>query len=155
MKAQAINSQTINPAMSRSASADRFAGSPALAKGLMAQARGLEILATLTTRAAVALVPALAIVVAAALAVANPDLAIYLQAALWTGGFLFIALAMESDSPLGAILNFGIGIALPVLSLLSAQVAAELAVAAAALVAAWVAVAVFRRFRTNEAASAE
>lgn len=120
-------------------------GPPTIARGLVAQARGLEIIAMLATRAAIALIPALSLVVAAALAVASPDLAIYLQAALWTGGFLFIALAMEADSPLGAIVNFGIGIAMPVLSLLSAQVAAELAVAGAALVAAWLAVAIFRR----------
>ena len=141
MKAQTIDSRSFEPR-----AAGSYGAQPALARGLLAQARGLEILAMLATRAAAALIPALAIVVAAALAVTTPGMAVYLQATLWTGGFLFIALGMESDSPLGAIVNFGIGIALPVLSLLSAQVTAELAVVAAALVAAWTAVAIFRRF---------
>jgi hypothetical protein len=141
-----MKAQTIDHRSFAASPAGSYGAQPTLARGLLAQARGLEILAMLATRAAVALIPALAIVVAATLAVANPDLAIYLQATLWTGGFLFMALAMESDSPLGAIVHFGIGMALPVLTLLSAQVAAELAVAAATLVAAWLAVAIFRRF---------
>lgn len=119
---------------------------PTLARGLLAQARGLEIVAMLATRAAVALIPALAIVVAAALAVTTPGMAVYLQAALWASGFLFIALAMESDSPADAGINLVVGIALPVLTWLSARLAPELAVAAAALVAAWVAVAIVKRF---------
>jgi hypothetical protein len=141
MKAQMIDSRSFD-----TRSTGGYGAQPTLARGLLAQARGLEILATLATRAAIALIPALTIVVAAALAVATPDMAVYLQATLWACGFVFIALAMESDSPAGAGINLAIGIALPVLTWLSARLASELAVAAAALVAAWLAVAIFRRF---------
>lgn len=141
MKAQAIDNRSF-----ATRSAGGYGAQPTLARGLLAQARGLEILATLATRAAVALTPALAIVVAAALAVTTPGMAVYLQAALWAGGFVFIGLAIESDSPVGAGVNLAIGITLPVLTWLSARLAPELAVAAAALVAAWLAVGIFRRF---------
>lgn len=120
-------------------------GPPTIARGLLAQARGLEILAMLATRAAIALIPALSVVVVAALTVASPDLAVYLQATLWAGGFVFIVLAVESDSPASAIVNLAIGVALPVLAWLSARLALELAVVGAALVAAWLAAAIFRR----------
>jgi hypothetical protein len=141
MKAQTIDSRSF-PARS----AGSYVAQPALATGLLAQARGLEILAALATRAAVALVPAVALVAAAALAVATPGMAVYLQAALWAGGFLFIVLAMESESAVSGFGNHAIGAALPVLTWLSATQAPELAVAGAALVAAWLAISLFRRF---------
>jgi apolipoprotein N-acyltransferase len=157
MKAQVINTrvigmQTASPTANTTANTTartqataRPGSVPTLAAGLLAQARGLEILALLASRMAVALIPALAIVVAAALAAANPDTAVYLQATLWAGGFLYLALAVESDKSGGAALNLGLGLAVQVLAWLSVQVAPELAVAAAVLVAARVAVAIFRR----------
>ena len=96
-------------------------------------------------RTLLALVAAAAVVVGAAWLVTLPEWAPYLQAAFWAGGFMFLALAIESDEPLAALLQLAIGIALPLLAWLSSRVAVELAIVAAALVAAWVAVGIFRR----------
>jgi hypothetical protein len=100
---------------------------------------------SLASRALLAAVVALAIVVGAAWLITLPEFAVYLQAALWAGGFVFVALAVESDSPLAAILQLATGTALPLLAWLSSREAVELAIVAAALVAAWVATAIFRR----------
>jgi hypothetical protein len=99
----------------------------------------------LATRALLAVVVAAGLVVAAAWLVTLPAQVVYLQAALWAGGFVFVALAVESDSPLAALLQLAIGVALPVLAWLSSRMAVELAIVAAALVAVWAVVAIFRR----------
>jgi hypothetical protein len=145
MKAQAINARVTDADAARRRDTSLPGGSPTLASGLLAQARGLEMLAMLATRVAIALLPALAIVTLAALAVANPATVVYLQAALWAGGFLYLALAVDSHQSGGASLNLALGVAVQGLAWLSVQVAAELAVAAATLLAARVAVAIFRR----------
>jgi hypothetical protein len=144
MKAQAIDtlSRTRAPAAWR-------AGPPTIAAGLLAQARGLEIVAALATRLAVALLPALAIVIGSVLAVSTPGMEVYLQALLWTGGFLFYGRAFDAGRPHVAALLVVTGIAVQALAWVSDRLAPELAVAAATLVAAWVAAiiatAVFRR----------
>ena len=145
MKAHAINTRVIDINSARVQATARPSGLPTLASGLLAQARGLEILAQLATRVALALAPALAIVALAALAIANPGTAVFLQAALWAGGFLYLALAVESDRSGGAALNLGLGIAVQTLAWLSVEVTPELALAGAVLVAARMAVAIFRR----------
>jgi len=96
------------------------------------------------TKAFLALVPALAIVVAAAWLVTAPGLVVYLQAALWASGFVFLGLAIDSEKPVPS-LSLATGIALPVLAVLSSRVAVEIAIVAAVLVAAWVAAAIWRR----------
>lgn len=98
----------------------------------------------LSARAFTALVPALAIVVGSAWLAATPELVIYLQAALWAGGFIFLGLAIDSGKP-AALASLATGIALPVLAYLSSQVAVELVIVAATLVAGWLAAAIFRR----------
>ena len=98
----------------------------------------------LATKAFVALVPALAIVIGSAWLISAPDLMVYLQATLWTSGFVFLGLAIESEKPV-ILASLATGIALPALAVLSSKVAVEFAVVAAVLVAAWVAVAIFRR----------
>ena len=99
----------------------------------------------LATRAFMALVPALAIVIGSAWLISAPDLMVYLQATLWTSGFVFFGLAIESKKPV-ILASLATGIALPALAVLSSKVAAEFAVVAAVLVAAWIAVAIFRRW---------
>jgi len=99
---------------------------------------------SLAGKAFIALVPAFAIVVGAAWLVAVPELVVYLQATLWASGFVFLGLAIESQKP-AVFPALATGIALPVLAILSSKVAVEIAVIAAALVAVWVAVALFRR----------
>jgi hypothetical protein len=145
MKAQAINTRVVNMKTASPQSIGWPGNRTTLASGLLAQARGLEILATLAARVAAALIPAVVIVAAAALAVANPGMAVILQATLWAGGFLFAALAVDSNRAGAATVNFSTGVAMQVLTWLSTQVALELAVAAAALFAARVAIAIFRR----------
>ena len=145
MKAQAINARVIDINAARTPAASLPGGPPTLAASLLAQARGLEELALLATRLAVALLPALAIIALATLAIANPATVVVLQAALWAGGFLYLALAVESDKSGGATLNLGLGVAVQALAWLSVQGEPELAVAAAVLVAARLAAAIFRR----------
>ena len=96
------------------------------------------------TKAFLAVVPALAIVVAAAWLVTAPGLVVYLQATLWASGFVFMGLAIDSEKPAPG-LSLATGIALPILAILSSRVAVEIAIVAAALVAAWVAAAIWRR----------
>ena len=112
--------------------------------GLLAQARGLEIVAALATRLAATLMPALALIIGATLLVSTPGLAVYLQAALWAVGFLFYALAVESEKPplSGGLLVSGLLI--HALALGSRLVAPELAVAGTAVAAAWLAGSVAR-----------
>lgn len=103
----------------------------------------LNTVMQLAARGFLALVPALAIVVAAAWLVAAPDLVVYLQATLWASGFVFLGLAIDTEAPANG-LSLLTAIALPVLTLLSAQLAVELAVAAATLVAVWLAITIWR-----------
>lgn len=107
--------------------------------------RKLHGVLSLAARALLALAAAAAVVVAAAWLVTLPQFAPYLQAAIWAGGFVFVALAVEADSPLTAILLLATGIAMPALAWLSSRMAVELALVAVALVAVWAAVAIFRR----------
>ena len=107
--------------------------------------RKLPLLLKQVARAFLALVPALGIVVAASWLITLPDQVVYLQALTWAAGFVFLGLAIESETADGAILSLATGLALPLLALLSSRVAMELVVVAAALVAAWVAAAILRR----------
>ena len=96
------------------------------------------------TKVFLALVPALAIVVAATWLITAPGLVVYLQATLWASGFVFLGLAIDSEKPVPG-LSLATGIALPILAVLSSRVAVEIAIVAAVLVAAWVAAAIWRR----------
>ena len=101
--------------------------------------RKLHAVLSVAARTLLALVAAAAVVVATAWLITLPEFAPYLQAAIWAGGFVFLALAVESDSPLTVILLLATGIAMPALAWLSSRMAVELALVAAVLVAAWVA----------------
>jgi hypothetical protein len=98
----------------------------------------------LATRLLLALAPALAIMVGAAWLVTLPGAALFLQATLGAGGFVFLALAVESETPQAALLQLATGFALPVLAWLSSREAVEIAIVAAALVAVWVTAAVWQ-----------
>ena len=134
MKAQAIVRQA-----GTTAPAD-WSGSPrTIASGLVAQMRGLEIVAGLATRLALTLLPAVAIVVLATFALADPNKLMLLQVMLWSTGFVFYGLSVDSEHPrLGALLLIS-GVLVQALSWMSRSQAAELAVVAAAVVAAWIA----------------
>lgn len=95
-----------------------------------------------------ALAPALALIVGAAWLITMPDLVVYLQAALWTSGFLFFGLALDSEKAT-ARLSLATGFALPLLAVWSDKVATEIAIVAVALVAAWIAAAIFARWPTS------
>jgi hypothetical protein len=112
---------------------------------LLSPARHLQRFSRLASKAFLALVPALAIVVGAAWLVTLPNAVLYLQVLTWASGFVFLGLAVEAESAELSILNLATGIALPVLALLSSRFAIELTIVAAALVAAWVAAAILRR----------
>ena len=90
-----------------------------------------------------AVVPALAVVVAATWLITAPDLVVYLQAGLWLAGFVFLGIAVDSVKPV-AVLSLVTGLALPILALISSHVAVEVAVLAVAVLAVWTAVAIWR-----------
>ena len=105
--------------------------------------RTMNRILCLAAKGFTALVPALAIVVGTAWAITLPGLEQFLQASLWASGFVFLALAIDSEKPtIGWLL--ATGIALPVLALLSSFVAGEFAIVAAVIVAAWMAAATLR-----------
>ena len=98
----------------------------------------------LASKGFTALVPALAIIIGSTWAISTPNVEPFLQASLWAAGFIFLALAIDSEKlTIGPLVSTGM--ALPVLALLSSRVAAEFAMVAAALVATWVAVSILRR----------
>lgn len=106
-------------------------------------AKRLNRVTSLARRSIFAAVPALAVVVGAAWLVGMTDLIVYLQATLWASGFVFFGLALDSEkSTIG--LSVATGFALPALALLSSRVAAEYAIVAAVIVAAWLAAAIWR-----------
>jgi hypothetical protein len=107
-------------------------------------AKNLNRALGLAAKAFTALVPALAIVVGAAWAITIPSLEQILEASLWASGFIFLALAVDSEKP-SVGLPLITGLALPILALLSSRVAAEFAIVAAVVVAAWVAASILRR----------
>lgn len=98
----------------------------------------------LAAKAFLATVPALAIVVLATWLVTMPDLVVYLQVTLWASGFVFLGLAIDSESPDNG-LSLLTGIALPVLAVMSSRVAVEIAVIDSVIIALWLAVAIWRR----------
>ena len=98
----------------------------------------------LAAKGFVALVPALAIVVGAAWVITDPSLELFLQATIWTSGFVFLGLALESEGATAG-LALATGLMLPILALLSESVAGEFTIVAAALIAAWIAAAILRR----------
>ena len=104
----------------------------------------LQTAADFSSRLLKAAMPALALLVASAWAITSNESAIVLQAAIWATGFIFLALAVDSNKPTfgGLLLT---GLALPVLAILSSNVAVEFAIIGAALVAGWVAAAIVKR----------
>jgi hypothetical protein len=89
-----------------------------------------------------------AVVIAATWLIRNPALIPYLQAAVSTSGLLFIGLALEVEKTSTAWFCLATGIALPLLAFLSAQLAPELLIVAAFLVAAWLGTTVAQFDRT-------
>lgn len=110
----------------------------------LALAYGVNHGMRLAAKAFLATVPALAIVVLATWLVTMPDLVVYLQATLWASGFVFLGLAIDSESPDNG-LSLLTGIALPVLAVMSSRVAVEIAVIDSVIIALWLAVAIWRR----------
>lgn len=100
------------------------------------------------SRAIVALSPALALIIGAAWLITMPDLVVYLQATLWTSGFIFFGLALNLEkATIG--LSLATGFALPLLALLSSSIAVEISIIAVALIAAWIAAAIYARSPTT------
>jgi len=96
-------------------------------------------------RALLAAIPAMALLVGSAWMVDSAVLAPYLQALLWSAGFIFLALAIEAEGPGRALLLAATGIVLPALAWLGSRVSGEFSLVASALVAAWLLAALLRR----------
>ena len=99
---------------------------------------------SLSKRLLLAATPALAILVASAWALGSPETVRVMQAVIWAAGFVFLALAIDSGKKNIASLALT-GLALPALAVLSSSVAVEFSIVAAALVAGWTAVSIFRQ----------
>lgn len=114
-------------------------------QAMLTPIRRLPAVLRLATKTFLALVPALAIIVGATWVATLPEQVIYLQATIWAAGFVFLGLALESESAEVSVLNLVTGLALPALALLSSRIAIEFVIVAATLVAAWVAAGILRR----------
>ena len=120
--------------------------------GLHANARSANEAAAFNLRKAVrvagqallSLFTATGIVLCAAWMAQSPGLLVFLQTALWTSSFVFVGLAIDLQKPSNG-LGLASGVLLFILTDLSADMAPEFAIAAAAVIAAWLAVAVWRR----------
>lgn len=134
-----MNTNTITWPTARNTTADTRAAAPwQMSEPLVRTMRfGARLLLAAT--------PALAILVASTWAVATGSESGILQALIWASGFIFFALAIEAVESDYAAPLFASGAALPVLALLSAFVAAEYALIAATIIAAWIATAFLRR----------
>jgi hypothetical protein len=110
----------------------------------MDSASKLNHILQLAAKGFVALVPALAIIVGTAWAISVPGLELYLQATVWTSGFVFFGLALDSQKA-AVGLALASGFAMLGLAWLSERAGSEFTIVAAALVAAWVAAAILRR----------
>ena len=84
-----------------------------------------------------AVVPALALITAAAWLIAQPALVLYLQVAVWLSGFVFLALALDSLSGRRGALFAISGLSMFALAGFSTGDAYELLVVGAAVVAVW------------------
>jgi len=107
-------------------------------------AKNIDSATRLVSRGFLALVPALVLIVGSAWLITIPSLVIFLHATIWTSGLVFFGLALDSNKATVA-LSIATGFALPALALLSSNVSLEFSVVAATIVAAWLAVAVWRR----------
>ena len=67
--------------------------------------RKLHAVLSVAARALLALVAAAAVVVATAWLITLPEFAPYLQAAIWAGGFVFLALAVEISRASSSLLQ--------------------------------------------------
>ena len=92
-----------------------------------------------------AVVPALALITAAAWLIAQPAMVLYLQVIVWLSGFVFLALAIDSLSGRRGALFVISGLAMFALAAFSASGANELLVVGAAVMAVWSGFAIFDR----------
>ena len=111
---------------------------------ILPSASKLNRIQKMAVKVFVALIPALAIVMGTTWALTDPSLELFLHAAIWTSGLVFLGLALESNGA-GVWLSLATGIILPILAQLSARETNEFAIVGAAIIAAWVAAAILRR----------
>ena len=99
----------------------------------------------LAVKISVATIAALTIVIGASWGVTVPGLDQFLQASIWAAGFIFLALAIESERDTIGLYLAASGIALPALAVTGSSLASEFTIIAAALIATWAAAAILRR----------
>jgi hypothetical protein len=105
-------------------------------------AQRLASLTMMVGKAFTATVGGLAVLVGMAVAISMPQFDNYVLAGLWAAGFIFLALAIEARKPLAFAVT---GLALPAIALASYSWATEWAMTAAAILAAWLVYAVYRK----------
>lgn len=87
---------------------------------------------------------AFVIITGAAWIVGNPALVLYLQTAIWTAGLVYVGVAIEAEKLSTSGWALATGLVLPVMAFTSQRSGPEWLIVAAALIAAWVAAAVYR-----------
>lgn len=96
--------------------------------------------------ALVAAVTVAAVIVLLSVWVSGQEINEVLGAGIWGVGFIFLGIAVDNRDP-GAFLQLMTGLALLVLAWLQTSVSSDYAVASGVLVAAWVAIGVYKRLR--------
>lgn len=117
----------------------------------LSKSAGSNLVPSLTSSINEVLALVAAVTVAAAIVllsvwVSGQEINEVLGAGIWGVGFIFLGIAVDNRDP-GAFLQLMTGLALLVLAWLQTSVSSDYAVASGVLVAAWVAIGVYKRLR--------
>ena len=99
--------------------------------------RGLKVLT--------ALAAGFALLTASATAIAEPALAVYLQAITWAASFMFFAIAMDAQKSSTSLMAMASGIIVLLTVVSSHRLGPEIIILAAMLTSAWLTTAIMRR----------
>lgn len=93
----------------------------------------------------IALAAGFALLTASATAIAEPALAVYLQAITWAASFMFFAIAMDAQKSSTSLLAMASGIIVLLTVVSSHRLGPEIIILAAVLTSAWLTTAIMRR----------
>jgi len=93
----------------------------------------------------IALAAGFALLTASATAIAEPALAVYLQAITWAASFMFFAIAMDAQKSSTSLMAMASGIIVLLTVVSSHRLGPEIIILAAMLTSAWLTTAIMRR----------
>ncbi len=96
-------------------------------------------------RGLVAFATGLALLTVTIWTVSDPGLAIYMRAFTWSAGFVFLAVAIDTQRPTTAIAVLVTGITILLIAVLSTHTGAGITVVSSLLISAWLTVAIYRQ----------